>query len=230
MKARAPLPIEQRRLIFLDVETMSYMDVGHKWKIVENFKNGKAFSNWMGKLVRDVEDNPTRFNVTEDDVKRILAARDTRIALNKTSFYDGTIVASREQKRRLGLSAKLAAKELEKATKQSVNIPSVTAKAPIKETELKDMVIQARSKSLQLLHRKLDELWEDPEQFKKLRIVELTTAFGTIFDKTQIIMGQATENIAVMAKIDKNMNAEDALSAILSMREVNQVEKEKRKD
>jgi hypothetical protein len=76
-----------------------------------------------------------------------------------------------------------------------------------------------RNKAVQLLDKKLNMLNEDDEELKKVNMATLATVFGILFDKAQLAAGLATENIAIHAKIDINMNADAAMSELNKMRE-----------
>ncbi len=93
--------------------------------------------------------------------------------------------------------------------------------------DFKDLVLSGRKKAFHLLNMKMDRVSRSPKALDEVNITALAQTFGILFDKAQIISGEATENIAVLAKIDKDMTSEQALASILKMREVNQVEKEK---
>lgn len=93
--------------------------------------------------------------------------------------------------------------------------------------DFKELVLSGRKKAFQLLNMKMDRIARSKKGIDEVNITALAQTFGILFDKSQIIQGQATENIAVLAKIDKNMKSEDALSAILRMREDNNIEKDR---
>ena len=57
----------------------------------------------------------------------------------------------------------------------------------------------------------------------------LATTVGILFDKGQIIQGEATENVAVLAKIKSDMSPEEMMDAVLKMREIHQVDKDRTK-
>lgn len=76
-----------------------------------------------------------------------------------------------------------------------------------------------RNKAVQLLDKKLNMLNDDDEELKKVNMATLATVFGILFDKAQLAAGLATENIAIHAKIDINMNADAAMSELNKMRE-----------
>lgn len=112
----------------------------------------------------------------------------------------------------------------------ATNKPETTLREKIDtegNTDFKDLVLSGRKKAFQLLNMKMDRIARSKKGIDDVNITALAQTFGILFDKSQIISGEATENIAVLAKIDRNMSAEDAMSAILNMREANNVEKDR---
>ena len=97
----------------------------------------------------------------------------------------------------------------------------------VQNTDLKELVTSARDKSMRLIHKKLDQISSNKKALDSVNLVQLTTAFGTIFDKAQIISGEATENIAVLSKIKSDMTPEESMNMILKMREINQQDKDR---
>lgn len=95
------------------------------------------------------------------------------------------------------------------------------SKQEIRKMDTEEMVEMAkgtRNMAVQLLEMKLQELYADPAQREKLNLATLATVFGILFDKTQLMNGLATENIAIQAKIDINMNSDTALQELDKMR------------
>lgn len=89
----------------------------------------------------------------------------------------------------------------------------------VNEGSLEDIVMKGVDKAGAVLHRKLERIMKSRTELDKTPLSQIATAFGIMFDKRQIITGQATENIAVMAKVSKDMSAEDTLAELLKMRE-----------
>lgn len=87
--------------------------------------------------------------------------------------------------------------------------------------DMKAMTLSARDRSLKLINEKLMYLEEHPKALKNESLITLSKVYGTLFDKGQIIQGQATEHIAHMAKLDDNIDPEAAMQLILKMRENN---------
>lgn len=95
----------------------------------------------------------------------------------------------------------------------------------IKEADIKDIVIIGRNKASILMDKKMNMLLKSKKALEKESIVSLAKVFGIYFDKSQIVMGQATENIALMAKVDENLTPEQAMDALLKHREKTSAEK-----
>ena len=92
----------------------------------------------------------------------------------------------------------------------------------LRELDNKGMVelsASTRNNILQVLEMKVSQLYEDPDELKKVNLATLATAFGIMFDKNQLMNGLATENIAIQAKIDINMTSDMALAELNKMRE-----------
>lgn len=96
----------------------------------------------------------------------------------------------------------------------------------IKEAEIKDIVIMGRNKASILIDKKMNYLMKNKKALEKESLVNLAKVFGIYFDKSQIVQGQATENIAVMAKVDDNLTPEQAMEALLRSREKIMADKE----
>lgn len=105
------------------------------------------------------------------------------------------------------------------------NKPKQAEVADINQSDVKSLTLGSRDKALKLIHRKLEQLESSPRKMDNESLVTLGKIFGILFDKAQIIQGQATEHVAVMGKIDKDMDPEAALQAVLQTREVIQSEK-----
>lgn len=95
--------------------------------------------------------------------------------------------------------------------------------------DIKELVMEGRKKAYLLLMRKLDRIGRSSKALDDVQLSSLVTSFGVLFDKAQIVQGQATENVAVLAKIKTDMKPEEALAAVLGMRQANIEEKEAKK-
>lgn len=91
-------------------------------------------------------------------------------------------------------------------------------------TDTKAVTLGGRNKAAELLHKKMDMINGSRRLLEKENLVSLAKVFGIFFDKAQILQGQATENIAIKAKITKDMSPDEALDQLLNMREQRQVD------
>jgi len=91
----------------------------------------------------------------------------------------------------------------------------------VREIETEDMISmakQTRNLSLGVLENALVNLMQDPEKLAKTNIATLATVFGIMYDKTQLMQGLSTQNIAVNAKVDINMNSDEAIQELNKIR------------
>ena len=88
------------------------------------------------------------------------------------------------------------------------------------ETEkMVELAKGTRDLTLDILGKKLMMIMSDEEQMQKVNLATLATVFGIMYDKTQLMQGLSTQNIAVNAKIDVNMKSDEAIEELNKMRE-----------
>jgi hypothetical protein len=119
--------------------------------------------------------------------------------------------AKKNESQRRQMARRRGGEPVEKLTKQEIREKD---NALLLETAL-----DVRNMTSQVLKMKLHQLLTDPDQLTKTNLVHLTTAFGTLVDKAQLLSGLATEHIAVSAKIDINISSDEAISQLNKMRE-----------
>ena len=95
----------------------------------------------------------------------------------------------------------------------------------IQTKDIKALTTGSRDSAGRLIANKLDYLEKHPRALEKESLVNLGKIFGILFDKSQIISGQATEHVALMGRIDANMTPEEAIQAVLRSRELTQATK-----
>lgn len=84
-----------------------------------------------------------------------------------------------------------------------------------------------RNKALKLLHKKIDRVSNSRKKIDAMSMGEMAKVFGIMFDKSQIIRGEATEHVKILSKnVDDTMTAEERLNYVLKLREINNEEKE----
>lgn len=101
------------------------------------------------------------------------------------------------------------------------------AEKEIESADIKTLVTGVRDKAWRLMDRKLSRASKSNKKLDSVGFRELATMAGIAFDKSQIILGQATENVALMGKIEGNINPQDALDLVLKMREATVASKQK---
>jgi tRNA A-37 threonylcarbamoyl transferase component Bud32 len=101
--------------------------------------------------------------------------------------------------------------EVEKTTKQVAR--------KIDTAQMVELSKDTRNLAVQILNDKLVQMQTDPEALAKTSIKDLATVFGILVDKSQLLNGLATSNIAIHAKIDVNMTSDKALEELNRMRE-----------
>lgn len=101
------------------------------------------------------------------------------------------------------------------------------AEKEVDTKDIKSLVTGVRDKTWRLIDRKLQRASKSNKRLDNIGLRELGTLAGIAFDKAQIISGQATEHVALLGKIEGNLNPEDALDLVLKMREANVAAKNK---
>jgi len=89
----------------------------------------------------------------------------------------------------------------------------------IEDDEMVAMSKQARNSVIQLLNNKMQQLNEDPEALAKVNFATLATTFGILVDKSLILEGMPTQNIAIHAKVDVNMKSDELMAELDKMRQ-----------
>lgn len=103
----------------------------------------------------------------------------------------------------------------------------VVAEKEIDSDDIKKIIPGVRDKAWKLIDRKLSRAGRTNKALDAVSFRDLGTLAGISFDKSQIISGQATEHVALMGKIEGNINPQDALALVLKMREATVASKQK---
>ena len=102
----------------------------------------------------------------------------------------------------------------------SRDVTQIEPKELLDPEDTKQVILGGRNKAAMLIHKKMDRLSKSKKLLDATTLTQLATTFGIFFDKAQILTGQATENIQMLAKIKSDMSPEESLDALLKMREV----------
>lgn len=89
----------------------------------------------------------------------------------------------------------------------------------IDKSDIHSLVKGVRDTSFYLINKKLDKAARSKKQLEAISLSQLGTIAGIAFDKAQVLAGEATENIAMKAKISKDMSPDDLLDLTLKQRE-----------
>lgn len=94
--------------------------------------------------------------------------------------------------------------------------------------DIKDLITSNRDLAGRLVRKKLIYLNKSKKALDSISLPQLATSFAILFDKGQIIQGQATEHVALLSRsVDSNMKPAEAIEAMLKMREMSLSEKGK---
>lgn len=92
-------------------------------------------------------------------------------------------------------------------------------KQEIAQNDVKELLLDTRNVSLQMLRNKLYSIGKEKKAMENLSLSEIAKVFGILFDKGQLISGQATEHIAHLSKISENLSPQEMLDAVINQRE-----------
>ena len=106
------------------------------------------------------------------------------------------------------------------APKKAPTLAEQKESKALAESDIKTLIMSNRDTANKLIHKKLEQLDKSKKALKNESLVSLGKIFGILFDKGQIIQGQATEHVALMGKIDNNLSPSEAIDLVLKMREI----------
>jgi hypothetical protein len=89
----------------------------------------------------------------------------------------------------------------------------------IENMDIATIMLSTRDLAAGLVRRKLEYLDTHPQALKEEKLKDLGRLLGVLFDKGQIIAGQATEHVLMMSSIPDHLDPDEALAAIMKMRE-----------
>lgn len=210
---RISLSPKQKVELFLSLKEASFYEVGRNFGLDKYYTTIVNLRSAVYRVYKDVVSNWQTYGVNENDLNEIVAIVKSRTKSNLT-FKGGKAVMSLAEK--------------PKADGGVVTVTEQRLLAAQTKPDIKEMALSTRDKSLLLLNKRMDMLFKSRKALAEIPLGTLAQVYGITFDKAQIVQGQATENIAMLAKIDKNISPEDAMKAILNIRENNQIAKAKK--
>jgi len=103
----------------------------------------------------------------------------------------------------------------------------VSLREELEDFDIKKMVLSNRDKAALLVSRKLDSIGKSKKKLDAISLPQLSLTLCQLFDKGQIVQGEATEHIAHLAKIEEGLSAKDLLEAVITQRESTIIKKNK---
>lgn len=202
---------EKKGIIFRALGKMPIYSVGVEFDFDKHYANSLGVKNAVYRIYQQVRKDPNKYGVSPEVCDSVVSSVSKRSA----SAPAEDIVTT-------GTSGVLPHISETPTLREKTDVQKVD------ENDYTTLVLSNRTKAMSLVSKKLNT-YKTKKQIDSLKLSEIVTAAAILFDKGQIIQGQATENIAIMAKIDDNITPEDALNAILRMREGNMADKDKTK-
>jgi len=90
-------------------------------------------------------------------------------------------------------------------------------KKELEGADIKKLVLSNRDTLAQLMAKKLSMI--SNAELKKMSLKDFGTLFGILFDKGQIIQGQATEHIAHLSKVEDGLSPQELMETVIKQRE-----------
>lgn len=95
---------------------------------------------------------------------------------------------------------------------------ATVAEQAYENLDTKSLVISAKKKSWIILNKMLDKTLKSRKALNKESMMAIAKIAGITFDKGQIVQGEATEHIALRAKIDPTMSVEEMLQQMIHVK------------
>jgi len=187
--------------------------------VLTDIQKGMAYKQLASKTMLEVgkEFGLDKVSKTENGVRKRVSDLANEVLADPAKFgISEEVVALVQKAKRERYSPKIAA-----AIRHGRDTVMLSDKAdPYKGLEVTDLVASSSKKVLIALNKKLDWVLKSPANLKNTPLAVLNITAGTMFDKFRITRGEATEHIAMKAKISTDMSAKDKIDLVLKMREM----------
>lgn len=110
-------------------------------------------------------------------------------------------------------------KNVTSRNKNCHNFEEILEEEDRSKISIKQLITGIRNKTFAIIDSKLNRLAKSKSKIDEISFKELGIIAGIAFDKAQILNGEATEHIAMIAKIDPMISPEQAFEALLRTRE-----------
>jgi len=195
--------------IFLALENESLLQVARKYKLDESYEKKNTQQQYIYRIYRKVANDPITYKVTHDQVNKVVGAIKGRSYDDREDNYFGGV--PKEDVVDDGLMTGVPDGDIGTPEKQYVAID---------KNEIVDLLKSGRDKTIKLMHRKLDDLIRSRRALDKESLTNLSRVFGILFDKSQVVQGEATQHIAILAKnVDDNLTPEEQMEMLNKFRE-----------
>jgi len=154
----------------------------------------------VARIYNQVKNDPEKYFINQDTYNRVLDAVEERKTAGLTPFKSN---------------------KPEDVVEEPITIRE--KREIINPDDIKGLILGGRNKAAKLIYEKLDRIGKSKKLLDNVSLGEMAKVVGILVDKGQILQGQSTENIAVLSKnIDSNLTPEEAIEAVLKMREMQQ--------
>lgn len=187
---------ELKAEIFLALKEKPIVEVGKQYGFDKRYPKKSSLVSFVYNIYNTVRKDPEKFGLLQKTVDEIV---------DKVSGRNAGISTTASSLRKININDEFYLADLEKK-------------------DIKELTLSNRDKVARLLRRKLDSLGN--KEIKEMKLSEFVNIYGMLFDKGQILQGQATENIAVLSKIEDGLSSKELLDALLQQRESTVSDKE----
>lgn len=198
----------------------SYYDTALKFRLDQRSKNKGYLRNLVKSFYVDVKEDPDRYGIAPEVFPQIEEQMQKRMKLAQSGAYLKESAVSRRKKSKPNMPVGKIRTDEEMKALQAKGDDQI---AKAEDLRIDRKAIKLRDTMTRILERKLDIIeGSNDKELAKLDLVRLTTAFGTLVDKAQLLQGNATEHIALYARVNniEDMTPDDAMKNLLKAREV----------
>jgi len=179
-----------------------YATVGFEFGLDKKYKTVATMKSTVRRIYNTVKNDPQKYGISEKDAFEVAL----KVEARQTS-----VLVPFEKKGVVKESSEMSLKEQREV---------------INPQDIKSLVIGGRNKAMKLMNDKLHRIGKSVKLLDAVSLGEMAKVVGILVDKSQILQGQSTENIAILSKNVGELTAEEALAHVLKMREANVAEKE----
>ena len=192
----------------------SYYNTAIKFGLHSRSKNKAYLRNLVKSFFVEVRENPDKFGIVPELFETIQQNMDKRIQIARK---ESTNRKRDRKKPTVPIRTDAEVKAIRAAEKE------VPGEYKAEDLSIDRKAIKLRDTMTRILDRRLRLLEEaNDKELKQVDLVRLTTAFGTLVDKAQLLQGNATEHVALYARVNnvESMSADEAMGHLLKAREV----------